>query len=165
MCPCLLAWNTCSTNRNMKVNEVCADENQRYGESRVGPEKHGLVTVQLQLRASQHKCSTTCTVIVEIGRDELNRILINENQRLRNHNFFRSGSWASSGMVSSASSASASRRGLPRSLVASGRQRDPARQARISGSPFRANIKSQDGVRTWVALMRENTKNQLDEMG
>ena len=37
------------------------------GDSRVGPEQHPLVTVQLQIRASQHMCPTQFTVIDEIG--------------------------------------------------------------------------------------------------
>ena len=76
---CLLRWNTCLTNRNSTESEVCTDTKQRSGNSRVGAEKHRWVTVQLPIRASEHKSSTLCTVIDEIGRDELNRFLINEN--------------------------------------------------------------------------------------
>ena len=50
---------------------------QRCSDSRSGPEKHRWMTVYLQ------KCSTLCHVIDKIGRDELNRTLINEGQRLR----------------------------------------------------------------------------------
>ena len=82
-CRCLLGWNTCSTKRHMEGSEDCTDESQRCCDSRVGPEKHRWVTVQLQLRASQQKCSTIQTVVEEIGRDEPHRILVNENQRLR----------------------------------------------------------------------------------
>ena len=82
----MFAWMEhvlCSTKRNLKVSEDCTDTNQRCSDSRVGPENNRWVTVELQIRASQHKCSTLCTVIDEIGRDELNRTLINENRRLR----------------------------------------------------------------------------------
>ena len=68
------------TNRNLKMSDVCTDKKQRCTDSRVGPEKPRWVTVYLQIRASRHQCSTSCTLIDEI---ELNRTLINENQRLR----------------------------------------------------------------------------------
>ena len=71
-CRCLLGWNTCLTKRHLKESEVCTDKNQRCSDS-----------LQLQIRGSQHKCSTLCTVIIEIGRDELGRTFVNENQRLR----------------------------------------------------------------------------------
>ena len=71
------------TNRKLKESEVCTDMNRRCCQSRSGPGKHQLVTVQLHIRASQHLCSTLCTVIDEIGRDELDRTVINENERLR----------------------------------------------------------------------------------
>ena len=93
-------------------SEVCTEKSRLCSDSRVGPEKHRWVTVWLQVRASQHKCSTLCTVIDEIDVNPLfsikkisnpasdmqvpkttNQInhkrckrnvpLINENQRLR----------------------------------------------------------------------------------
>ena len=59
------------TNRDLKESEVCTDKIKRCSDSR-----------SLQIRASQHKCSTFCTVVDEVGRDELNSTFINENQRL-----------------------------------------------------------------------------------
>ena len=66
-CRCPRPRITLSTERDLKVSEDCTDKNQRCSDSRVGPEKHRWVTVQLQRRASQQKCSTLCTVIDEIG--------------------------------------------------------------------------------------------------
>ena len=70
-CWWLLGWNTCLTNRLSKEREVhplhhhppevCTEKNQRCGDSRVGPGKHRWVTVYLQIRASQHRCSTFFT--------------------------------------------------------------------------------------------------------
>ena len=41
---CVLRWNTCLENCNLK-NEVCTDKNQRCSEPRLVPERHRLATV------------------------------------------------------------------------------------------------------------------------
>ena len=80
---CLLRWSTCVVRRNLKESDVCTVKNQRCGDSRARPEKHRLVTVQVQVRESQHQCSNCWWWPQrQRGRDELNRTLINENQRL-----------------------------------------------------------------------------------
>ena len=44
-CRCLLRWNTCLANRNLKESAFCTDKNQRCGDSKSGPEKHRLATM------------------------------------------------------------------------------------------------------------------------